>query len=163
MYLDSDFPLEIPEVPQSLETCEDINAWLLEKIEGLVRSINSQHAEKASLRSRYDRMSEWYNHDIEAIGDALLNEAAYRGWCSEFDTFVADLNQKLHTELKTRMKEFNVTAVYKVTISQSITAVDEDDAINIFRENEGLASQRWSVSDFDDWDEEDIEADEYVR
>jgi hypothetical protein len=157
MYLDSDFPLQSPEVPQSLETCEEINAWLCDKIESLIRSVNSQQAEKILYKNRWETSIEKHRDDIEIISNALIAEAEKRDWCSDYDEFVDKLNGHLHKELTTRYTVYSVEATYTVTISRDVRALSEEEAIEMFNENEGLESQRWSVSDFDDWDQLSIE------
>lgn len=160
MYIDSDFPLEIPEVPQSLETCEEINAWLCDKIESLIRSLNSLHSEKKLFENRWHTSVEKHRDDIELISNALISEAESREWCNDYDEFVDRLNGHLHKELTTRYTTYSVEATYSVTISADVKARSEEDAIAMFNDNEGLESQRWSVSDFDDWDQLSIDVQE---
>lgn len=67
---------------------------------------------------------------VEMIGEALIEEAQRRGWCSEYDDFVEKLNDRLPLgyELPTREREFEVTLTYRVEFRMKVNAVDEDSA-----------------------------------
>jgi len=99
----------------------DLDAVRRELGEITERLANSRN-ELSSARANHER-------DIELIGQTLLDEANSRGWCSEFDTIVDDLNASLNVELRRHEREFDVTVT--VTYGFSVTAVDADAASDI--------------------------------
>lgn len=154
------FPVEVPVMPDDLATVAQREGWLLNQVNELVNAINLEHnryeAAVSHGRSRRDNHEE----DIRKIGESLIAEAEARGWCDDFDKWVADINHRLCIELPTRVREFTVTADYTVRICATVLAASEDDAIETFRENHSLEQGRWEYADFDDYDEIDIEAEE---
>lgn len=154
------FPVEVPVMPDGLTTAAEREGWLLQRIIDLVGGINLEHnryeAAVSHGRSRRDNHEE----DIRKIGESLISEAQARGWCDDFDKWVADINQRLLVELPTRVRQFTVTADYTVRIRTNVLASSEDDAIELFREHHSLEQGRWDSSDFEDYDEVDIEAEE---
>lgn len=79
---------------------------------------------QSSLRQAEQR----HEQDIERIGSRLNEEAESRGWCTEFDDIVRELNGRLHVELPLRTKTYEVTYDVTVTVTVSVDATDEDDA-----------------------------------
>ena len=154
------FPVFVPDMPDTLSGDIEQQSWMSEQIQKLVSALNLEHdryeAAVSHGRSRRDNHEE----DIRKIGESLIAEAEARGWCDDFDKWVADINQRLCVELPTRVREFTVTADYTVRIRACVMAANEDDAIEIFRENHSLEQGRWDSSDFEDYDEIDIEAEE---
>lgn len=82
-------------------------------------------AEAAAARRRHQE-------DIEAIGQALLAEAAKRDWCDEYDEAITAVNEQLYVALPQREREYTMswTEVYTVRVdcSTTVTATGEDDA-----------------------------------
>jgi hypothetical protein len=100
-----------------------------------------------------------HERDIELIGNALLEQAKDRDWCSQYDEFITDLNKELSVELKTREKEYEVEIevtrkqVQKVTVT--ITANDEDHARELINDDpsnyyeDQINNYDWDVEDED--------------
>lgn len=104
------------------------------RIEGLT-------AEIALVRQRWAE-------DIATIGEALLDEAESRGWCSDFDDFIESTNPKLYADgLPRRVRDWEVTVMVEVAVPVAVSAVSEEEAIEI-------ASQEWR----DRWSEHDWNA-----
>lgn len=103
--------------------------------------IEALTAEIALVRQRWAE-------DIATIGEALLDEAESRGWCSEFDDFIESTNPKLFAEgLPRRARDWEVTVMVEVAVPVAVSAVSEEEAIEI-------ASQEWR----DRWSEHDWNA-----
>lgn len=74
---------------------------------------------------------------IQIIGERLLQEAENRGWCSEFDEIIDDVNCSLPgwLQLPTREREYEVTwtETYYVTVNRSttVTARNEEHACDL--------------------------------
>ena len=98
--------------------------------EATILNLRSQLAEAntllASVRERLGEAREQHASDIATIGNKLVIEADYRGWCAEFDTIVNELNSDLHVTLPTREREYTVTL--EVTVVINVTATSEEDA-----------------------------------
>jgi hypothetical protein len=77
---------------------------------------------------------------IRIIGERLIRESNDRGWCSEFDEIIDDVNASLPGPfaLPTRERDFVVswTEQYTVTVRRSatVTARDEDSACDMASE-----------------------------
>jgi len=154
------FPVEVPVMPDDLTTAADREGWLLQQMIDLVGGINLEHTKYEAAQSYGRTRRDNHEEDIRKIGESLIAEATARGWCDDFDKWVADINQRLQVELPTRVRQFTVTADYTVRIRACVLATNEDDAIELFREHHSLEQGRWDSSDFDDYDEIDIEAEE---
>lgn len=154
------FPIEVPVMPDALCESTEQQRWLSEQIVDLVSALNLEHTRYEAAMSHGRSRRDNHEEDIRKIGEALIAEAEARGWCDDFDKWVADINQRLQVELPTRVREFTVTADYTVRIRTTVLAANEDDAIELFREHHSLEQGRWDSSDFDDYDEIDIEAEE---
>lgn len=103
--------------------------------------IEALTAEIALVRQRWAE-------DIATIGEALLDEAESRGWCSDFDDFIESTNPKLFAEgLPRRVRDWEVTVMVEVAVPVAVSAVSEEEAIEI-------ASQEWR----DRWSERDWNA-----
>lgn len=107
------------------------------QVEDLTRDLNKARAEADLARTNWAA-------DVETIGARLLDEAESRGWCSEFDEIVSDLNSRLHKPLAERYRDYDVFVEVRVTIPVTVSARSDDEA----RE---LASQDWR----DRWESSD--------
>lgn len=65
---------------------------------------------------------------LQNLGNALLEEAERRGWCSEYDEFAAEW------DLPTRFKE------YDVVVTVRVKARDEDEAQSLVRDEVNISS-----------------------
>lgn len=154
------FPVEIPVMPDYVTTDDDRQQWLQNRINDLVAALNTEHSKYQNALSFSSTRRSNHENDIRIIGESLIAEAEARRWCADFDRWVEKINNQLHIELPTREREYSVTATYTVTIRETLHAVSEDAAIDLFREEHGLGRGRWDSSDFDDWDETDIEVED---
>lgn len=154
------FPVEVPVTPDNLVTAAEREGWLLNQIINLVEALNHEHIRWENTSSFIKTRRDNHEEDIRRIGESLISEAEARSWCDDFDTWVDNINQRLCVELPTRRREYTVTADYNVRIRATVLAVSEDDAIEVFRENHSLEQGRWDSSDFEDYDEVDIGAEE---
>lgn len=111
-------------------------------LEAIIEALSNDLAEintKADLR--HDRIQELEtvvsqaHRAVEIIGERLISESNDRGWCSEFDRIIEEVNQDLPGPfaLPTRYKEYEVTwtETYTVTVDRSVTytAASEEEAI----------------------------------
>lgn len=71
--------------------------------------------------------------NISMIGDRLLSEAQDRGWCSDFDHIVKDLNESMHDveggQLKTRQFSRRVTVQFEIDVEGSGTPGGVNEAL----------------------------------
>jgi hypothetical protein len=81
----------------------------------------------ARLREEKDAAEERHREDIAAIGSRLIDEATERGWCSQYDEVVDDLNRSLTVTLPDRMRTWRVDVEFRVS------AKSEEDADGIIR------------------------------
>lgn len=90
--------------------------------------------------NRNDTIHRQANEAIGIIGERLLEEAEKRGWCSEFDEIIDEVNAKLPApfQLPVRERDFNVswTETYTITVQRSatVTARNEDQACDLASE-----------------------------
>lgn len=104
---------------------------------------------------------------IGIIGGRLINEANNRGWCSDYDRIIEDVNSEVASgwELPARNAEYEVTWTESFTVtvhrSATITARDEDDAIEIAQEydtadrsmlREAISNGNYSHDESDDYE-----------
>ena len=79
---------------------------------------------------------------VSIIGGRLIEEANNRGWCSDYDRIIENVNSEVASgwELPKRNNEFTVTwtETFTVTVNRSgtYTASDEDAAMEIAKEEE---------------------------
>lgn len=108
---------------------------------------------------------------ISIIGGRLIEEANNRGWCSDYDRIIENVNSEVASgwELPKRNSEFTVTwtETFTVTVKRSgtYTASDEDAAMEIAQEEE--TADRYQLRDAIDngnysfEESDDFEASEY--
>lgn len=113
-----------------------------------------------SRREEFDRQAERArrNHeaDIATIGERLMDEAEHRGWCSEYDSIVDDLNRSLHVELPTRNKTWDVCWTVNVTVHQTIEARTANDAAEMANLDRYMIREAVDCGSWD-YDSPDIE------
>jgi hypothetical protein len=107
--------------------------------------VSATHNEIA-WREKHDTSRAQAFDAIDMIGQRLLEESEKRGWCSEFDEIIDEVNSSMPGpfELPTRVKEYNVcwSETYTVTVHRSTTvsARDYDQACEIAAESDEYAS-----------------------
>jgi len=88
-----------------------------------------------------------FTTQLSVVGEMLLNEAENRDWCSEYDTFVDKVNDRLGDEvLQRRARPWSVE--FRVTITT--TATDSDMA------TENAESMLESVLSDGNWDDHSL-------
>lgn len=129
---DLDMQLADAKAGQGIAALEEQVAFLTARLE----------ASQENLRLSRER----HQRDVTTIGDALMEEANNRDWCTQYDSFVSDLNESLHHELPTRSRTYNV----EVTITISVNASDYDDAREQATEelrDARLRDYNWSIGE----------------
>lgn len=115
--------------------------------------VAEQHARIATLQGQLAEQRsrvELFEQGAEIIAQALLDEAVSRDWCSEYGTFVDEVNGKLPAGFprlrpceKSYRVSFNVTAT-EDTMSDLETAIDR-----ILPSGVNTECFEWELSD--DW------------
>jgi len=79
---------------------------------------------------RQERSTSQTEHaqDIDLIGQQAMEMADDLGWCDRYDSFVEELNGRLHISLPTRNKEYEARVRVTVYLSATITASCETEA-----------------------------------
>ena len=85
-------------------------------------------AQSAGYLERITNLQRAHARDIQLIGEALIEEANNRQWCSEYDEFVSRLNGRLTHDLPVREFEKEVFLTYTVKLSFNVSATNDDDA-----------------------------------
>jgi hypothetical protein len=94
------------------------------------------------LQKRYNEVDNQFETSIGIIGERMVKEASDRGWCSEFNTIVREVNRLLPSyELVGCDAEYTVEwyDVYEVRVPRSatFTAADAEDAISQAQDDDG--------------------------
>jgi hypothetical protein len=114
-----------------------------------------------TYEARSNKSRESHERDIELIGAALITEAEDRDWCSAYDDFVEELNNKLSVELKTREHEYEVeievTQKRTQRVTVTITARTESHARELIEDDPSNYYEE-KICDYD-WDVEDEDSD----
>ena len=88
-------------------------------------------------QARHDadqRLIECNRNDFAKVAAALLEEAVRREWCSDYDTFVAKVNEELrYNKLISQAKTWNVSHEYSVVISGTVIASNQEEADDLAR------------------------------
>jgi len=98
--------------------------------------------------------------DIQCIDEALQKEAQDRGWCSEYDDFVENINNDLkRCSLEPRIKDF--TASVTIAVSFQCSPSDSDDKIRdimraLHAHGDNLDGELYTIGD---WHIDHIEQD----
>ena len=86
----------------------------------------------AEYEARHDadqRLIERHREDFAKVAAALLEEAVRREWCSDYDTFVAKVNEELrYNKLLSQAGAWDVRHEYTVVISGTVIASNQDEA-----------------------------------
>jgi hypothetical protein len=129
-------------------------------IEKLNATVSSLETDRQFYLDRLDRAKADHRADIARIGNKLMEEAEDRGWCSEYDDIVDDLNRNLSVELPTRSKDYTVTVRLNVEIT--VDAQSEEGARSAAHDiarrlERDLDSNENVLSNWDSDDEYEIE------
>jgi len=91
--------------------------------------------------------------DIQVIGEALMTEATNRGWCSDYEDFVENVNLELkRSSLTPRIQDF--TASISICISYQSSPLNADDKIgDIMRalhlHGDNLGGELYTIGHYD--------------
>jgi hypothetical protein len=85
---------------------------------------SSDVARVADLSRQVAEVRAAHEQDVATIGQALLREAADRGWCEDYDRMVETLNHDLQVPLETRVRTYEVTFDLRVTIQVEASTED---------------------------------------
>lgn len=114
--------------------------------------------ERDNLRKLLSESKANHQKDIETIGNALIEEAEQRDFCSDYDNFIDELNEKLTIDLPVRKKTFQVTVEITRTISTSVTVEvecsHEEDVNDLINEDDSIWQDELPSS-MEYWDEDD--------
>lgn len=136
---------------------EDDNAIALQVAQANLSTADANTA-------HYRRIADENQQDFTTFANMLLEEAISRGWCSDYEKFADQVNAVMkRNEVPFRTKEYTVTNTYTVTVSITVSARNEDDAIEIasgyhtprFSDDSG----EWYVAGFSDDNAWEAEAD----
>jgi hypothetical protein len=95
-------------------------------IAGLSTAARNIQRDLDVANQRHEQAVGQHRADVAVIGERLLEEAQERGWCSDYDTIVDQLNKQLSVELPVRELDHEVEADIRVTIR--VKARGESDA-----------------------------------
>jgi hypothetical protein len=151
----------------------DVPGTPMPTIGRLIAIIVSATRNEIAWREKHDTIRSQALDAIEMIGDRLIQESERRGWCSEFDEIIDEVNANMPGpfELPTREREYNVcwSETYTVTVHRSttVTARNEEQACEAacelysgeadeYEMREALSAGNYEFSD----DNSDYEAEE---
>ena len=150
---------------EGLQTIDVTEIYDVNHLKSIVASLKSALVVAKSSAETYEARSnksrESHERDIELIGNALLEEAKDREWCSQYDEFITDLNKLLSVELKTREKEYEVeievTQKRTQRVTVTITAGSEEHAKELINDDPSNYYEG-EINDYD-WEVEDEDSD----
>lgn len=102
----------------------------LAKVQDLEERLKGAQEQIKRLDNEVSATMAKHRADIAAISERLIAEAEDRDWCDTYDDVIKDLNQELNVKLKVRVQPYVVDTIYTVTVRTTVTATDEDEAIN---------------------------------
>jgi hypothetical protein len=153
------------EMEEGLDTIDVSNIHDINQVKSIVASLKSALAimtiDKENNKSMRIEGRTKHERDIELIGNALLQEAEDRDWCSAYDDFIEVLNRSLTVELKSREHEYEVEIevtrkqVQRVTVT--VTARDEDHARELIEDDPSNYYED-KINEYD-WEVEDEDSD----
>jgi hypothetical protein len=153
------------EMEEGLDTIDVSNIYDINEVKSIVASLKSalviMTIDKENNKSMRIEGRTKHERDIELIGNALLQEAKDRDWCSAYDDFIEVLNRSLTVELKSREHEYEVEIevtrkqVQRVTVT--VTARDEDHARQLIEDNPSNYYED-EINEYD-WEVEDEDSD----
>ena len=109
-----------------------------EQVNPLQAQVDELKAQLQRANERFATRDGQFADSIRIIGEALLEEAAFRDWCAEFDEKIDEVNQQLPVyELPTRRRDFEVTV--RITGTMTLTHTFTVEAANL-EEAQSIAS-----------------------
>jgi hypothetical protein len=117
------------------------------------RKTDGAIADTDRMRLQFERAVSNHQHDLQTIGDRLIEESDDRGWCDEFDRIINDVNESLYGELPTRYQDFELTVdvVIPSSVKVTISARNEEEARNIVMEDPGahINAEEFYIDDYE--------------
>lgn len=102
-----------------------------QRVTDLVREKTDAEVRLEDAQRALSQAHQRHDNDIATIGERLIEEADRRGWCSEFDEIVDELNGSLFVDLPRRVRDFSVDVRVEVSLGVTVTATTEDEAREI--------------------------------
>lgn len=146
---------------EGLQTIDVTEIYDVNHLKSIIASLKSALVVMTVDRDNNKKMRQenWDKHqlDITRIGEALIQEAEDRSWCTAYDDFVEELNRSLTIELKTREKEYEVEIevtqrrTQRVTVTIKANSEDhakeliEDDPSNYYEDE--INEYDWDIED----------------
>lgn len=167
---------KVTEENQSTESNESVNIFEVTDIHQIRTMYCNQQAEIAVLKDKLgvaqynlkiteelaEKRRNQHESDIAKISEALIEAADERDWCSEYDSFIGDLNNELYLELSSRKRDYELTVRVTRTVYADVTitveATSEDEAEALFDEETYVYLDDLPRY-ISDWEEEDEEVD----
>jgi hypothetical protein len=109
---------------------------------------------------------------FRAVSEAFADEALSRGWCSEAEEFIENVNTQIPSPfaLTPMTREYNVDVTLEVTsyvtVSTTVTARDESDAVSMVQDDFSAyfdnsdISQALPDADISDYNIQEVDANE---
>lgn len=141
---------------------DQLRTRVAQQTEELANLNNEFAVTKVKLERANKELSEVYS-DFNLVGERLQDEAEDRDWCSAYDNFIDFLNERMtRLQFPTREREYEVTFDLSKTmtaqVTVTVTAKNEDDALDIARDSNdffSLSDKVYGNWDIDDYDVED--------
>lgn len=114
----------------AMVTEEQWTALLAENnaLKDMTSRLDQELGEARSNAQRYANIGANLRNDIAHIADRILEGANGRGWCSEYDSIVEELNSRMSEEhLLKRVTDYTFRADFTI----SVTASDDSQASDI--------------------------------
>ena len=112
-------------------TPEEVIVSLRAEVQGLRVTLGRKDENLTTLREANTRLQSW----IDELGQAIRAKAIEHEWCSEYDTFAEEW------DLPKRWLNFGVT------MTVTVTASDEESALEMVRDAVSLSSYTEGVTD----------------
>jgi hypothetical protein len=90
------------------------------------RSVEQLQRSVEQLQTALFEAQSKHRDDIELIGNAMIDEAVARDWCSNYDEFVDRLNEMLHVALPLRERKYRMTVTAEIVFTSDPDDVDSN-------------------------------------
>ena len=107
---------------------------LEDRIAKQVELIEDGNSTVSQYRTQLIQSRDSHNTDIDTIGEMLIYEAEERDWCSMYDDFIKNVNERLSIKLPERERSFVVEISAIVRMQYEIDASSRDQAEECARE-----------------------------
>ncbi len=121
---------------------EKVGFWYLEQyLEAAEEKVDLTQLALDNLKKMWEDLRRKYAEDMSIISERLIMEAESRGWCSEFDEIIEEVNNKLQGPfpLDTREKDIEVEVTVRGTVwattTVTVRAANEDKAAQMIADD----------------------------